>query len=449
MQKTVQDPLLWLFSEKMTVDDAMGLSGAKVERVKNFLYHIGSNTLLIDWVSEIRYHDDWLADKEFSQYYEREIDRTPALARLKYDGLIEKTLYGRYGIISVEESDLEREYGVPAEQFYDLINGVPFVCVWATQDTNNALDSLSGELLKRGLPKNSICYAAYNVGLYHFQPFYLGESYKSIKIKEREPYEVRWRRTIGDDKNDKDKTKLIARIRKISEILTSVFDTYDENITESKFRSDEMFYDLSFLRWLKSYGIEIRTGQVPFYREGGTARAYFMGDKVVKLTINRVEANVAYLAKKRGNPNTVTLAVKKFGDYYAILMPIVDMEGLSSDYKRAADLLTVFIDDDDFSEIPKDSAEQWRICQDIADEYGDDPSIVPFMIDIMNILRQLYDDTGFVHTDVTPTNIGQYQGRLVIPDLGPNQPAYFDPENELTKIKAKRTQLNLPDEPLI
>lgn len=448
MQKIIQDPLLWFFNEKLDIDDAMGIGGAQVKKVKNFLYHIASNTLLIDWVDEIRYHSDWIDDKEFREYYEREIERVPALGKLQYDDLIEKTLYGRFGIISFDEADLEHNYGVPTEEFSELINGQPFVCVWTQKETKNALDSLSGELLKRGLPGKSICYAAYKTESFHFDPFYLEESYKTIKVKEREPYEVRWRRTIGDDKNDRDKSKLIARIKKISKILTDIF-SIENYLSENKFRSDELFYDLSFLRWLRSHGIEIRTGQVPFYREGGTARAYFIADKVVKLTTNRVEANVAYLAKKKDNPNTVTLAVKKFGDYYAILMPRVDMEGLENDYKRAADLLTVYIDSDDFDELPKDEAEQRRICQDIADEYGDDPSIVSFMVDIMSILRKLYDDTGFVHTDATPTNIGKYQGRLVIPDLGPNQPSYFDPEAELSKIKAKRTQLNLPDEPLI
>jgi serine/threonine-protein kinase RIO1 len=71
------------------------------------------------------------------------------------------------------------------------------------------------------------------------------------------------------------------------------------------------------------------------------------------------------------------------------------------------------------------------------------------MMDMLKILRKLYDDTGFIHTDATPTNIGMYKGEVVIPDLGPNQPGNYDPDRELDKLRSNRRALGLPDEPLI
>jgi hypothetical protein len=244
------------------------------------------------------------------------------------------------------------------------------------------------------------------------------------------------------------KSILKKRIRSIKDVLNNIF-SMPGNMLENKAKSAELFYDLSFIRWLKRHGVEIRTGSVPQYREGGTARAYFIGDKVVKITTNRVEANVANLAKKQQNPNTITIDVKKFDEYYAILMPRIEMEDIDRAYKKAADLLTVYIDSDDFNGIPDDEIVQQKICKDIADEYGEDADMVSYMVDVIKILRKLYDDTGFVHTDVTPSNVGMYQGRMVIPDLGPNQPGNFNPQKELEKIQANRKALGLADEPLI
>lgn len=448
MQPLTTDPLLSFF-KKLTMDDALGIGGAEVSRVENFAFHPNTGTLLIDWMPGTRNHNEWFNDKNFRSYHAEQLRRMPEIDWEGYD-LIGRVLWGRYGIIRFDENDLRNHYGLDFEEagLHDVVNGVPFVCIWADDATKNGLDALATTLLKQGLPRNAVCYAAYDADEFAFDPFYLGESHKTIKKKDLGSYADRWRRTIGDSVDPNDKNKLIARVRKVSNILSDIF-SEAKNISENKAKSNELFYDLSFIRWLRSHGLAMQTGKVPYYREGGTARAYFIGDKVVKITNNRVEANVAHLAKKYGNPNTVAIDVKKFDDYYAILMPKVEMDNLDMSYKKAADLLTVYIDSDEFKEFPTDEAEQRDICQRIADEYGEDPTMVSYMVDVMKILRKLYDDTGFVHTDVTPTNVGSYQGRVVIPDLGPNQPGGFSPEKELEKLQASRKKLSLPDEPLI
>jgi len=171
---------------------------------------------------------------------------------------------------------------------------------------------------------------------------------------------------------------------------------------------------------------------------------------VIKITNNRVEANVAYLAKQQKNTNTVAMDIKKLdGGYYAILMPAVDMQNVDKQYKKASDYLTLLIDDDDFNGFPSDVSVQSKICDDIIKDNRLEESLKPYMMDMLKILRKLYDDTGFIHTDATPTNIGMYKGEVVIPDLGPNQPGNYDPDRELDKLQSNRRALGLPDEPLI
>ncbi len=217
------------------------------------------------------------------------------------------------------------------------------------------------------------------------------------------------------------------------------------NITESKaVNADYLFYDNLFLRWLRSFGIDISAGKAPSFKEGGTARVYFIGNKAVKITDNRVEVNVAKLALERKTPNVVVLGVKKFGDVYAIVMPVVDMKNIDKYYIKASDYLTLMIDDDDFEGFPAEESEQREACLKIIEENDLEEEILPYMLNILKILRKLYDDTGFVHTDATPSNIGMYNKKLVIPDLGPNQGAHFSPEDELSKISKSREKLGLP-----
>lgn len=220
---------------------------------------------------------------------------------------------------------------------------------------------------------------------------------------------------------------------------------FSGNLTESKaINADHLFYNNLFLRWLRTFGIEISAGRAPNYKEGGTARVYFVKDKAIKITDNRVEVNVAKLALERKNPNVVVLGVKKFEDVYAIVMPYVDMKNIDKNYAKASDYLTTMIDDDDFEGFPAEENEQIKACQKIINEYDLDEEILPYMLNILKILRRLYDDTGFVHTDATPSNIGVYNKEIVIPDLGPNQGAQFSPEDELSKISKAREKLGLP-----
>jgi len=454
---TIETETLSLF-QNMTMDEAMGIGVAKVDHVYNFAYHIQTGVVFIDWVLN-RSHQDWFNDKDFFYYHQQQLEKTPNLDWAEeYATLnIEKiAVWGRFGNLTIDETDLKAFCKVDVEDgYHDLINGVPFVCVWAIGDSKRSLDSMAQTLLKRGIPPTSIVYPAYNSTEFTFEPFYIKESHKSIKPKEKQEYQDRWKYTIGDGKEKKlelgrKKALLKYRLREVSDIISSTFNI-GAQLTESKLAvSDRYFSDPEFISWAESHGVELVPGKVPYFREGGTARAYFIDNLVIKITNNRVEANVAYLAKQQKNTNTVAMDIKKLdGGYYAILMPAVDMQNVDKQYKKASDYLTLLIDDDDFNGFPSDVAVQSKICDDIIKDNRLEESLKPYMMDMLKILRKLYDDTGFIHTDATPTNIGMYKGEVVIPDLGPNQPGNYDPDRELDRLQSNRRALGLPDEPLI
>ncbi len=66
------------------------------------------------------------------------------------------------------------------------------------------------------------------------------------------------------------------------------------------------------------------------------------------------------------------------------------------------------------------------------------------MLAIMGVLVKLYHATGFKHDDAGPSNIGMYKGKVVIPDLGPNEPKGFDTLGALSQINKNRQSLGLP-----
>ena len=459
---TIESKVLNIF-RKLTMDEAMGIGGAKVNKVYNFAYHIPTGVLFIDWKEakggSSRSHSHWFDDKEFFYYHQEQLETAPKLDwSEEYDkGNIENiAIWGRFGQMVFDESDLKNFYDIDVEEgYHELVNGIPFVCAWAVGGTKSSLDAMSQALLRRGVSSKSVVFPAYDSEEFKFTPFFLKESHKTIRPREKQAYSERWKYTIGDSAERKldlgrKKTLLKYRLREISDLTSDVFGLGSQ-LSESKLEaSDRFFSDPKFINWARSHGVELTLGKVPYFREGGTARAYFIDNLVIKITNNRVEANVAYLAKQQKNTNTVAMDIQKLdGGSYAILMPAVDMQNVDKQYKKASDYLTLLIDDDGFTGFPADEATQSKICDDIIRDQGLQDSLKPYMMNMLKILRKLYDDTGFIHTDATPTNIGLYKGEVVIPDLGPNQPGNYDPDLELEKLRTHRASLGLPDEPLI
>jgi hypothetical protein len=199
--------------------------------------------------------------------------------------------------------------------------------------------------------------------------------------------------------------------------------------------------------WLKGHGVSYKHGILPRYSQGGAGRAYFLDDEehVVKMSANRVEANVADMVKGREDLPTNIIDVLYLGqEVYAILQYFVNVN-LPQEIKDAADYLTMIVDDyPDMEGYPQTEAEQRQICTEILQNNGGDMSLLPHMMMILEVLIRLYNATGFKHDDAGPTNIAMHQGKLVMPDLGPNEGGKFDALQSLAQIAKNRQTLGLP-----
>jgi hypothetical protein len=199
-----------------------------------------------------------------------------------------------------------------------------------------------------------------------------------------------------------------------------------------------LWSDPNFLKWLRSRGV---TGQPTHHVDGGVGRAYFIGDKVVKFTDNRVEGNVANMVA--GNPKSPTriISVYRFKPkpIWAILQHKVDMD-LPKMIKDASDILMAYVDDTGIDEFPED---RHKMAHDAAVSYNR-LDLEPFILEMISVLYGLYRNTGFFHDDAVPGNIGVHGGKVVIPDLGPNKTKYFNARKSLDKIHDRRGKLGLP-----
>jgi hypothetical protein len=196
--------------------------------------------------------------------------------------------------------------------------------------------------------------------------------------------------------------------------------------------------------WLEKQNVKVHRGHVPPFAQGGAGRAYFLGDKVVKMSANRVEANVASMVAGRTDVPTPVIAVTYLGpNLYAILQHFVDTN-VPDQIKKAADYLTATIDDHpEMQGFPMDKADQEWICKDTLLRHKADMKLLPYMIMMMGVLATLYGATGFKHDDAGPTNVAMHQGKVVIPDLGPNEDGDFDQLSALANIQKNRQALGL------
>jgi|GEM_PF-6780155 len=198
--------------------------------------------------------------------------------------------------------------------------------------------------------------------------------------------------------------------------------------------------------FLSKNGVKYQMGIVPPYSDGGAGRAYFLGKYVVKFSDNRVEANVAQMVKGNTSLPTVVIDVEYIDKgLYAILQPFVEMNNIPQEIKKASDYLTAVVDSHpDMQGFPSDKETQEKLCKQALEKNGGDPSLLPSMMVLIDLLSKMYQSTGFHHDDASPTNIGMHQGRIVIPDLGPNQTSNFDSLKALKQIRTNREKLGLP-----
>ncbi len=255
---------------------------------------------------------------------------------------------------------------------------------------------------------------------------------------------------IAERTSNPGKLRLKSQIMGISSVLAELFTIPTNTRVEDRaLRAHDntiQFWqdpNSKLYRWLGSNNIAVRPG-VPAYADGGSGRCYFLDDKnhVVKMSANRVEANVAKMVVGRPDLPTVVVDVTSLDSrIYAILELFVNTN-LPAEIKKAADYVMVLVDETpNMVGFPSDKAEQTSLCAGILTRFKGDQRLLPHMLLIMDILSQLYRSTGYKHDDAGPTNIGMYNDKLVIPDLGP----LGDQDEKLAEIKRNRDSLGLPD----
>ena len=185
---------------------------------------------------------------------------------------------------------------------------------------------------------------------------------------------------------------------------------------------------------------------LPQFSQGGVGRVYFVDNYAVKFSANRVEANVAKMVQGNEQTPTTVIDVEYLGNgIYVILQPFVDMKNIPKQITQAADYVTVMIDEHpELKHLPTNPQEQEKLCKETLIKHNGDITLLPYMITVTDTLNKLYQSTGFYHNDAGPTNIGLYKNKLVIPDLGPNEPKDFNPLGTLSQIKKNRDTLGLP-----
>jgi len=237
---------------------------------------------------------------------------------------------------------------------------------------------------------------------------------------------------------------LKQKIRQSADILRSIVNPIGRKMMSSTPKAHDItakfWMDRQFLTWLKSHGV-IPNKIPPDFKDGGTGRAYFIDSFVVKFTGDPIEAHVAQMVSGRSDLPAPVIDIKPIGKFFAILEHKVQM-GIEIDKKiiDAADWVTVIVDKHpEMNGFSNDLNEQRRLIE----ETGAPANLFPYMMMVLGALALLYNSTGFKHDDAGPTNIGMHQGKIVFPDLGPNQTRDFSVDKAMDQISHNRKLLKL------
>jgi len=236
----------------------------------------------------------------------------------------------------------------------------------------------------------------------------------------------------------------------VNSFLKSIF-LYEDRESQAPTEQFWLSTDLNnpFYTWLSQNEVKFTPGQVPRFVDGGVGRAYFLGNKVVKFTNNRVEANVAKASIGQSIPAAIISVWRTpIKQLWAILQKYVNVN-IEQELKDAADIATVIMDDlkekdPHFTHFPEDQME--KLASQAVTQWHKPTTLIPYIVSAMNAINQLYLKTGFTHDDAGPTNIARDPdtGHIVFHDLGPNSTKNFKARPFLDKMHQNREKLGLP-----
>jgi len=200
--------------------------------------------------------------------------------------------------------------------------------------------------------------------------------------------------------------QIITVIEKIKSLF-GVYDVICENNEE-----DYYFKNPKFIEWLNSNGVEVKG--VPPSKKGSEGIAYFLDDKVVKISGDEIEASVAN--KIKGNYDVAAaIDVLPLGNNkWAILQHFASSS--NDELVEGLDYLMAFFDNHS-KEVILNSTED--IIEQILIEFPD--ADTADLEGAITLVKRLYEKTGFIHDDAAPSNVGELNGNIVFTDLGPNR----------------------------
>lgn len=202
--------------------------------------------------------------------------------------------------------------------------------------------------------------------------------------------------------------KLIKIIESIKNFLIN---HHHHPINENN-STDIYFKDHKLLDWLFSHNLKVT--KPPPSIKGSQGVVYFMGDKILKISKDPIEAKLANILK--GDDIVSIIDILRI-DYntWGILQKAVKFDK-KHPIVLGLDYLMAYIDDKGHEGINKPKHE---IIDYIHHKWGDETRQADLNTAIDMILH-IKDKTGHTIDDAVPSNVGIHNGKVVFTDLGPN-----------------------------
>lgn len=188
---------------------------------------------------------------------------------------------------------------------------------------------------------------------------------------------------------------------------------FDYNLVCENNEEDAYFKNEEFIKWLDSNDVEVKA--LPQSKRGSEGIAYFLDDKVVKISGDKIEASVAEKIKGHYDIAAVIDVLPLKNDKWAILQHFAPSKR-GHETIDGLDYIMAFMDNHSKEIILQDIG---ALITSIISEFpeAEDVDLKGAII----LLKKLYDITGFIHDDADPSNVGILNGNVVFTDLGPNR----------------------------
>jgi hypothetical protein len=191
-----------------------------------------------------------------------------------------------------------------------------------------------------------------------------------------------------------------------------------------------LFKNEDFLNNLRSLSVNVSIPPKASTHSGAYGQVYFLGDKVIKLTRNKKEYDVSQVLKQKC-PNEVAILGSFIvnQDIFCIVQKKLEMSNSIIDHPAYA--IRYYITNKPKLEIANliKTVSDNQIYQYLKDNIKTNPQIsfyidrieteeqMNYLIEIWQMIKNIYFSTGFIFTDLKSENIGIDNGKLKLFDF--------------------------------